>query len=142
MDFAEPIQARDVSIFSILTAMSLEDKRSFLEIQNVVRSYKPGYIYLEIGSDLGGSLIAPLLDYRCNRVISIDLRVASQPDERGRRFDFPDNSPARMCSELRNAGVPESAFERMITSDSDASVTLAHYRRPSAICFYRWRAHQ
>ena len=127
MDYDARIQARDVSIFSILTAMSSEDKRSFLEIQNVVRSYKPGYIYLEVGSDLGGSLIPPLLDGRCNKVISIDLRVESQLDERGRRFDFPDNSAERMHSELRNAGVPESAFGRMITFDSDASsVTLAH----------------
>jgi hypothetical protein len=66
-DYNARIEVDDVSIFSIVTAMSAEDKRSFLKIQNVVRLVNPNYAYLEIGSDLGGSLIAPLMDTHCER---------------------------------------------------------------------------
>ena len=127
MDYSARIEARDNSVFSILTAMSGDDKRSFLEVQNVIRSYDPSYTYLEVVSDLGGSLIAPLLDRCCVRALSIDSRPGSQPDERGRHFDFPDNSAERMRSELRNAGVSEAALSSLVTFDADASsVTLAH----------------
>jgi len=74
------IQARDISIFSILTALSSADRRSFLDFQNAVREFDSQYTYLEVGSHLGGSLIAPLIDSRCRTAISIDNRTSSSPD--------------------------------------------------------------
>lgn len=109
----------DISIFSIATAMSPHDRAAFLDIQNIVGSLYPGYSYLEVGSDRGGSLIAPLIDSRCGAAISIDLRPASQPDERGKAYDYPVNGTALMLEALAVSGVPEQAFARLRTFDAD-----------------------
>lgn len=135
-DYNERIESEDISLFTILTAMSHEDRRTFLKIQNVVRSISLRYVYLEVGSDLGGSLISPLMDTRCEKAISIDIRCQSQPDERGRLFDFPENSSERMRHELRKSGVPESAFQRLTTFDADVSeVTLVEIGTTSQFAF-------
>ena len=119
-DFSdERILRGDTSLFTILTAMSPNDRETFLELQNVIGGLYPGYCYLEVGSDLGGSLIAPLLDSRCGHLASVDLRPDSQPDERGRHFDFPDNSTARMVQLLTDQGVSEQALSRLRTFDAD-----------------------
>jgi hypothetical protein len=115
----EQIRRGDTSIFTILTALSDADRTTFMELQNLVGGLYPGYCYLEVGSDLGGSLIAPLMDSRCGSLVSVDLRPANQPDERGRTFDFPDNTTSRMLEVLANAGVSERALARLRCFDSD-----------------------
>src|SRR5262245_58730815 len=85
----EKIASCDPTIYdAISAALTQNDRRSLLWIQNVVRLADPAYCYLEIGSELGGSLFPHLVDDRCRRVISVDLRVHSQPDERGVRYSY------------------------------------------------------
>ena len=115
----EHILSADTSIFTIVTAMSEADKAAFLNVQNVVGGLYPGYCYLEVGSDRGGSIIAPLLDSRCGTLISVDLRPAVQPDERGRAFEFPENTTAKMLESLADKGVSERALSRLRTFDTD-----------------------
>ena len=120
------IQTRDVSIFNILTAMTSEDRRSFLDVQNVVRDFDQQYSYLEVGSELGGSLIAPLIDSRCRTAISIDIRTPNSPDERGKAAEYAGNSTKSMIEGLRSAGATSADLSKLRTFDSDASaVTLA-----------------
>lgn len=58
------------------------------------------YVYLEIGSHLGGSLQPHVLDSACAVMHSIDPRPADQPDQRGVRFAYPGNSTERMLDNL------------------------------------------
>ena len=112
------IRTRDPSLFRILTAFQPGDQASFLAILNLVRDARPGYAYLEVGSDLGGSLQAPLTDPSCAVAYSVDLRVASQPDERGRSFPFPANTTAAMIENLRPL-VGEAGVAKLRTFDCD-----------------------
>lgn len=59
------------------------------------------FVYLEIGSHLGGSIQPYLLDERCRAIISIDKRPAQQPDMRGESYEYPGNSTNRMLENLR-----------------------------------------
>ena len=128
------IRAGDLAVFAIPTAMSAGDKASFLELQNVVGSLHPGYVYLEVGSDQGGSLIAPLVDSRCGALVSVDLRPEAQPDERGILFHYPGNSTRRMLETLAARGVPERALGRLRTFDADIA-QLAFWRVGAAARF-------
>ena len=115
------IKRGDASIFTIITALSQADKAVFLELQNIVGSLHPGYCYLEVGSDRGGSIIAPLFDSRCGALISVDPRPEIQPDERGVSFRFPENTTAKMLEILAAAGVSQRALARLRTFDTDIS---------------------
>jgi len=130
------IEDSDVSIFSILTAMSQGDRTTLLDIVNLVRNETPGYTYLEVGSDQGGSIVAPLSDSRCAAALSVDLRPASQPDERGVDFNFPENSAARMRKLLVEAGVPRGGMLKLRTFDADISaLTMSEFGRLSDLVF-------
>ncbi|MET0745049.1 MAG: hypothetical protein ABWY78_16880, partial [Microvirga sp.] len=132
----EMIEKCDTSIFSILSAMSQGDRTTLLEAINLARNFDPNYTYLEVGSDLGGSIIAPLMDSRCSCALSIDLRPPSQPDERGVDFDFPDNSAARMRQILEDAGVSRGGMLKLQTFDADvSSLTLADLGQMSRVAF-------
>jgi len=113
------IMRGDTSVFAIVTALSQSDKAVFLELQNIIGSLHPGYCYLEVGSERGGSIIAPLLDSRCGALISVDPRPEIQPDERGISFRFPDNTTAKMLDILLAAGVSRRALGRLRTFDTD-----------------------
>src|SRR6516162_9870377 len=89
------IESLDTTIFAIQPGHN-PDRTSFLRIQRLVRRLQPGYIYLEIGSDIGASLLPHLLDPSCAMAISIDSRPERQPDERGKDFYYPGNSTVRM----------------------------------------------
>lgn len=117
----------DTSIFTVFTALSEPDRVTLLELQNIIGCLHPNYTYLEVGSDRGGSLIAPLLDSRCSALISVDLRPDSQPDERGRRFPFPANTTAGMLATLAAQHVSERALARLRTFDTDIG-TLPFWR--------------
>src|SRR2546425_13216515 len=96
-DFDDRISRLDLSLFSRIESQSTaNDRRSLLAVQLVVRQRQSEYCWLEIGSHLGGSLQALMVDPRCTRVISIDPRPSVQPDERGQDFRYVENSTQRM----------------------------------------------
>jgi hypothetical protein len=122
------IAALDIGLFSIETQTSDSDRTSLLRLQRMVRGLHGRYGYLEIGSHLGGTLLPHLLDPACSAVHSVDPRPSSQPDDRGRWFDYDGNSTARM-RELLAEAVPPAGMERLVTWDHDAAAIPAHAYR-------------
>jgi hypothetical protein len=110
----------DVEVFAIASQTSASDRKSLLILQNIVRNLVPSYVYFEIGSHLGGTLVPHLIDPLCKHVFSVDKRPASQPDERGMMFDYEGNSTQRMLSGLE-AHLPASALLKLTTYDSDVA---------------------
>jgi hypothetical protein len=113
------IETLDTSIFAIQPG-HYADRTSFLRVQRLLRSMKPGYQYLEIGSDLGGSLLPHLLDPDCRALLSFDPRPQLQPDERGRDYHYAGNSTERMLRELRKHASPRE-LGKLVTIDADIS---------------------
>jgi hypothetical protein len=100
-DIGRRLALLDVSLFDAVDAGSSHlDRRSLLACQHAVRSRVPTYVYLEIGSHLGGSLQPHVLDPSCAVMHSIDPRPLEQPDARGPRLAYPGNSTERMLSNL------------------------------------------
>ncbi len=129
------IECGDVEIFRILSQTSVDDRRTLLSLQNVVRTHAPGYTYLEVGSHLGGTLLPHLSDPLCRQVCSIDKRPASQPDERGRSFDFPDNSTERMIAGLAQH-LPMASLLKLHTVDGDmAELSAGSIPLPADLLF-------
>ena len=95
-DYVRGIERSDTAVFRLLTQSSEGDRRSLLDIQNIVRAVDASYVYLEVGSHLGGTLLPHLMDPLCRVVVSVDPRPASQADERGRVFHYERNSTSRM----------------------------------------------
>lgn len=103
--FAARLARGDVSLFAAIPSESTpRDRQSLLAVQRAVRDRWPSYVYLEIGSHLGGSLLPHVLDPGCRLSHSIDPRPTVQPDARGSRFAYPGNSTARMLANLAAAG--------------------------------------
>ncbi len=97
--FEERLARSDTTLFEpISISASPEDQRSLLALHQVVRH--PGYSYLEIGSEHGGSLQTHLADPWCSTVFSIDLRVGNVPDVRGSVFSYHGVTTARMIDGL------------------------------------------
>ena len=114
------IEALDTAVFTIQPEYYKADRLSFLRVQRLIRALRPGYAYLEIGSEIGGSLLPHLLDPACGAVVSIDPRPEQQPDERGVDFHYAGNSTARMLAELgRHATAAE--LGKLATIEADAS---------------------
>jgi cephalosporin hydroxylase len=104
-EFSARLNSLDTTLFDAISSEStLWDRRSLLACQQAVRMQWSPYVYLEIGSHLGGSLQPHVLDPRCGASHSIDPRPLQQPDARGVRFDYPDNSTERMLANLAAAG--------------------------------------
>ncbi|MBF0160108.1 MAG: tetratricopeptide repeat protein [Magnetococcales bacterium] len=98
---------------------TINDRRSLLTIQNIVRNSCRGYVYLEVGSHLGGTLHPYLVDPKCHCAYSIDLRPNSQVlDERGAGYSYEEVSTDRMLSILRQF-VPPASMEKLQTFDAD-----------------------
>ncbi|WP_143748956.1 class I SAM-dependent methyltransferase [Mesorhizobium sophorae] len=114
------IETLDIAVFQVDTGSTLSDRTSFLRVQNFARSTLGRYVYLEVGSDIGGSLLPHLIDPACEAVISVDLRPATQPDERAEVFHYPDNTAARMVALLSDK-LPSDAMAKLTTIDSDVS---------------------
>jgi hypothetical protein len=94
------------------------DRRSLLCLHLALRRQQR-FTYLEIGSHLGGSLQALVVDPRCEHIISIDARPLSQRDERlgrGATFAYDENSTARMLGLL--AAVPGADVGKIHTIDA------------------------
>ena len=130
----ERIEAGDVSLFDCIeTQNTSDDRNSLLQLQLAVRRGGP-YAYLEVGSHVGGTLQPHVVDPLCIEIISVDARPASQPDQRGKIFDYPENSTARMLESL--ATVPGANLRKIRTFDSDVSrLTADDIRTRPAYCF-------
>jgi len=132
--FDARIDALDDSLFdAIETQSSAGDRRAWLAVQRAMRR-PAGYVYLEIGSHLGGSLQQHLRDPQCRAAVSIDKRSASQPDDRGEVFHYEGNSTARMLANLRR--VAGADLDKLACIDGETR-DVAPARMPSApdICF-------
>ncbi len=133
--FSERLARLDVSLFErIPSQTSGNDRRSLLAIQEAVRERGPSYAYLEIGSHLGGTIQPFLPDDRCTHVFSIDRRPASQPDERGPDYDYPENSTAHMLALLEDLSPQGSGKVRSWDADARDVDPGAVVPRP-ALCF-------
>jgi len=118
------IEQGNLKIFKIPSQTAECDKKSLLLLQNIVRRNVRNYIYLEVGSFLGGTLLPHLADPECRLAYSIDKRPASQPDERGRTFDYVQSSTQEMLANLEQH-LPFSAMLKLQTFDLDASALTA-----------------
>ena len=108
----------DLSLFEkIDTQTSDKERRSLLAIQRCIRKKHPSYIYLEIGSHLGGSIQPYFVDEQCQLIYSIDKRPAAQPDERGGMYEYHDNSTQRML-DLLHQNYPNGNLKKLVTFDS------------------------
>ena len=140
--FDERLESFDLRLFEKISSQTSDgDKRSLLAIQRGLRALADGYVYLEIGSYLGGSLQPHLLDERCRHIYSIDKRPLSQPDARGINYVYQHNSTARMLENLR--GVDSAAVAKIATIDNDAkNIGKERIERRPQYLFRRWRAHR
>ncbi|MER8752069.1 class I SAM-dependent methyltransferase [Mesorhizobium sp. M1050] len=125
------IETLDIAIFQVKTESTLCDRTSFLRVQNFARSVLGHYVYLEVGSHIGGSLFPHLLDPACEAAISVDPRPATQPDERAQVFHYPENSAARMIAVLSD-WVPPTEMAKLITVDLDVSDVRPEVIEPRA----------
>ena len=123
----EQVDDLDLSLFDkIDSETSTEDRRSLLALQRATARRNKSYVYLEIGSHLGGSIQPHLADSRCEKIYSIDPRPLQQPDDRSEIFvvNYANNSTERMFKLLREIAPDEVAkihsFE-MDASNVDAS---------------------
>jgi hypothetical protein len=118
-DMEDRVASLDVSLFDAVPSQTYpEDRESLLRLQRCVRRLGT-YVYLEIGSHLGGTLQPHFMDSRCALIYSIDKRPLEQPDEASGVCHYPANSTARMLSGLQEA-FPLSSVEKIRTFDSDA----------------------
>ena len=134
-DFDARVDSLDVSLFTpVPSGTSDGDRRSLLGLQKAVRDRVGDYVYLEIGSHLGGSLQPHLLDPRCRKIYSIDKRPAQQPDERGMSFPYPGNTTRRMLDLLKQ--VAPDGIEKIECFDSDArDIDPGLIKDPPNLCF-------
>jgi hypothetical protein len=120
MHFGDQIASLDVRLFgAVPTATSIEDQRSLLRLQRYVRNFG-SYVYLEIGSHLGGTIQQHVADSRCRLIYSIDKRPLVLPDAMRGSDHYPGNSTERMLAGLREA-LPRSNMGNIKTFDCDAS---------------------
>jgi predicted O-methyltransferase YrrM len=131
-------RSRDAAVFDAIPSETTpSDRESLLLLRDCARSRGP-YVYLEIGSYLGGTLQPFYADDRCRLIYSIDERPDFVPDERGRFFYHYDrqvNSTATMLANLAKA-FPAAEPSRVRTFDCDASEVDRHLiaERPH-VCF-------
>jgi hypothetical protein len=96
IDLESAIRELDTRLFRHIQSQTTEDdRRSLLAVQRAVRA-KGQYVYLEIGSHLGGTLQPHLVDPLCTKIYSIDPRPLIVDDERGQKQKYIDNSTEKM----------------------------------------------
>jgi hypothetical protein len=118
----EQVESLDLSLFEkIESETSSEDRRSLLAVQRATTRRHERYVYLEIGSHIGGSIQPHLVDSRCKRIYSIDPRPSQQPDDRSEVgiCNYENNSTDRMIELLRV--IAPNAVSKIQCFDIDAS---------------------
>lgn len=133
-EFVRRIEALDLSLFDAIASQSSDaDRRAWLAVQRSLRR-ATGYVYLEIGSHLGGSIQQHIVDPWCRAIVSIDKRPLVQADDRGQNYHYESNSTERMLDNLR--GVSASGVAKLTCFDSDASeVAPAAVSERANFCF-------
>jgi hypothetical protein len=119
--FTDRINQLDISLFEhIHSQTSIDDKEALLIVQRALRRQLKPYIYLEIGSHLGGSIQPYLCDDFCKTIYSIDPRPMQQPDDRAPGYiaTYTENSTQRMLELLSQ--VDPGRIGKIITFESDA----------------------
>jgi len=127
-DFEKRLATLDLDLFArIPSQTSPNEKKSLLACQLATRELTQGYVYLEIGSYLGGSIQPHLLDPMCCHVYSIDKRPFKQPDNRGITFRYRNNSTERMLEHLR--AVDAEALDKVTCLEGDTVALRAEQVR-------------
>jgi hypothetical protein len=120
MELAKRIAALDWTLFDIVESQTtLNDRKSLLALHQACTEQAKEFAYLEIGSHLGGSLQVLIQDERCERIVSIDSRPSSQPDERGPAWPYRSNSTARMRELL--ARIQQADLAKLETIDASTA---------------------
>jgi hypothetical protein len=96
---------------------TLNDKRALLALHTANREQFDKFVYLEIGSHLGGSLQALVVDPACTHIFSIDPRPEVWADERGLDATCADNSSAKMLELLGK--IPDADTSKIEPFESD-----------------------
>ncbi len=131
----QAIAVGDVGLFSkIHSQTSLEDKKSLLAIQDYAHTFYGSYVYLEIGSYLGGSLQPHVADQKCMRIYSIDKRPILCADNRFEKgHAFQADTKAQMMANLSSI-TPDLSKLRIY--DMDASqLPVAQINPKPNVCF-------
>lgn len=125
------IETLDIAVFQVETHSTLNDRFSFLRVQNLARSVLGRYVYLEVGSHVGGSLFPLLVDPACEAAVSVDPRPEALADERAELIHYPQNSTARMIAVLSER-LPPAIMAKLTTIDSDVSTVRPEAVEPKA----------
>ena len=131
----EKVRSLNADLFAAIPSQtSDDDKRMLLLLQDCVRS-RGEYIYLEIGSHLGGTIQPHFVDPACQLVYSIDKRPEFQPDERGKLYFYENNSTGRMLSNLFHA-FPSINKSKIVNFDNDSTdVDPTEISKQPTLCF-------
>lgn len=107
----------DMSLFDQIRGgcASYSDRRSLLALHAALAA-RGEFRYLEVGSYHGASLQPFIADPRCRRIVSIDRRDESAPDERFGESRYPSNTPAEMLERL--AAVPGADLSKLSTVEA------------------------
>jgi hypothetical protein len=129
------LRSLDPTLFDHVPSETTEsDRVSLLALHNASREAYGTFRYLEIGSHVGGSLQALVVDDQCTAITSIDSRPASQPDARGRTFGYPGNSTERMLAYLGR--VPGANLDKLRTVDSSTEeLPVTTFEGAAQLCF-------
>lgn len=114
------LAAKNVELYEAVPSQSSKkDRTAFLELQSIVRAEFSPYVYLEIGSFLGGTLTPFCLDEACRTIYSIDARVLTAPNEAATELsNYGEHSSLAMRERLTAA----TGFDdkKLICFDCDA----------------------
>jgi hypothetical protein len=134
LEIADRIDALDLGLFARIHSQTTDaEKQSLLALQRAARSAGE-YVYLEIGSHLGGSIQPHLVDPRCALIYSIDNRPRTQPDERGETFVYDGNSTERMLQELEHVA-PGGLDKIVCIEDRSENIPPARIDRAPDLLF-------
>lgn len=117
MGSCDRIDELDPSLFEHIESIgsSVADRRSLLALHAALAA-RGNFRFLEVGSYLGASLQAFIVDPRCTRIVSIDRRDQVSPDERPIQPEYPGNTTGQMLDRLSE--VQGADLEKLITIDS------------------------
>ena len=134
-NFEFRIDSLDLSLFDVIQSQTaVEDKETLLAVQRATRNEFGQYVYLEIGSHIGGSIQPHLLDPNCQLIYSIDNRPYCQPDERGIDQIYPENSTEKMLEHL--SAVASDNLDKIVCFESRAQdIDRELISRRPHICF-------
>jgi len=97
--------SKNIDLYRLVrTQTSQSDQTSLLELLHLVRGKSPLYVYLEIGSFLGGTLVPFCVDVQCKAIYSVDKRVYEAPNEsRSACSEYGEHSSSAMRQRLLEA---------------------------------------